>query len=244
MNHDAHDLELLAALASEHEPDRIAAETLISECAECRVLFDEQLQLRSLLAEVGSAQMTESERSQLLTAVTSALPTPMRRRTETKPLSPIWGRMMAAAAALAVVVGVGATIASQQGSGNAATTSLAADAAAASEFAVGGATNTERASAASPTTAGVATLAQTEAEGDLDRLKAEAEALADDSAPEEDASVSCAAETEDLEIRERGESVYQGRQVLLLLVEDDGELSPRAFFLDDCTEIALPEDER
>lgn len=241
MNHDAHDLELLAALASEHEPDRIAAETLISECAECRALFEEQLQLRSLLADVGSAQMTESERSQLLTAVTSALPVPIRRKTETKPLSPIWGRMMAAAAALAVVVGVGATIASQQGSGNSATTSLAADAAA-PEFAVGGATSSERAStaAASPTTAAAATLAQADAKGDLNRLKAEAEALADDSAPEEDASVSCAAETEDLQIRERGGSFYQGRQVLLLLVEDDGELSPRAFFLDDCTEIALP----
>ncbi|HJR88267.1 MAG TPA: hypothetical protein VJ930_11500 [Acidimicrobiia bacterium] len=236
MNHDAHDLELLAAHASGYEPDRVAAEALISGCAECRVLFEEQLQLRSLLAGVGSAQLTEREQSQMATAITAALPVPMRRKTETKPMSPIWGRMMAAAAALAVVVGVGATIASQQGSGNAATTSMAADAAA-PEFAAGGATNTERATA---TTAASATLAQLEAGGDLDELKAEAEALADEGTPAGDASVSCVEETEDLAIEERGESTYQGRQVLLLLVEDDGELSPRAFFLDDCSEIVLP----
>jgi hypothetical protein len=135
------------------------------------------------------------------------------------------------------VVGVGATIASQQGSGAAATTSVAADAAAAPEFAAGGATNSERAVA---TTAASATLAQLESATDLDRLKAEAEGLADDGAPEEDASVSCSEETEDLLVQERGESFYQGRQVLLLLVAEDDELSPRAFFLDDCTEIPLP----
>lgn len=237
MNHDTHDLELLAAHASGYEPDRAAAESLISACEECRVLFEEQLQLHSLLAEVGPAQMTDSERSQLLTAITAALPVPIRRKRESKPLSPIWGRMMATAAALAVVVGVGATIASQQGSGAAATTSVAADAAAAPEFAAGGATNSERAVA---TTAASATLAQLESATDLDRLKAEAEGLADDGAPEEDASVSCSEETEDLLVQERGESFYQGRQVLLLLVAEDDELSPRAFFLDDCTEIPLP----
>lgn len=237
MNHDTHDLELLAAHASGYEPDRIAAEALISSCEECRVLFEQQLHLRSLLTEVGLAQLTESEQSQLEKAVTAAMPAPIRRKTETKPLSPIWGRMMAAAAVMAVVVGVGATIASQQGSGGAATTTIAADAAAASEFAVGGATNTERAPA---TTAASATLAQLEGAGDLDQLKAEAEALADEAAPEGDASVACAEETEDLAIEERGESTYQGRQVLLFLVEDEGELTPRAYFLDDCSEIALP----
>lgn len=236
INHDTHDLELLAAHASGYEPDRVAAEALISGCAECRVLFEQQTRLRSLLAEVGSARLTESEQSQMATAITAALPVPMRRKTETKPMSPIWGRMMAAAAVMAVVVGVGATIASQQDSGAAATT-MAADAAA-PEFAAGGATNTERATA---TTAASATLAQLEAGGDLDELKAEAEALADEGTPAGDASVSCAEETEDLAIEERGESTYQGRQVLLLLVEDDGELSPRAFFLDDCTEILLPD---
>ncbi|HJU52203.1 MAG TPA: hypothetical protein VJ815_07710 [Acidimicrobiia bacterium] len=239
INHDSHDLELLAAHASGYEPDRIAAEALISSCEECRTLFEQQVQLRSMLMEVGSAQLTPSEQSQLLTAITAALPIPIKRKTEPQPLSPIWGRMMAAAAALAVVVGVGATIASQQGSGASATT-IAADAAAAPEFAAGGATNTERAPA---TTAASATLAQLEAAGDLNQLKAEAEALSDEGAPTEDASVSCAEETEELVIEERGESTYQGRPVLLLLVKDDGELSPRAYFEDDCTEIPLPDED-
>jgi hypothetical protein len=138
------------------------------------------------------------------------------------------------------VIGVGATIASQNSSENAATT-FAADTAAAPEFAAGGSDNGERSMVT--TAAGAATLYQLEAAGDLDQLKAEAEALADDTSSEDGTAVavaSCAEETEGLAIRARGESTYQGRTVLLILAEDDGEISPRAFFADDCTEIPLP----
>ena len=241
MNHGTHDLELLAAYASGYEQDRPAAEALITSCEDCRVIYEQQVQMRSLLAGLGPASMTEAERAQLASAITAALPAPVPRLAprRSQRLSPIWGRMMATAAALAVVVGVGATIANQQG-GAAATTTLGAETAAAPEFAAGAADSGERATAT--TTASAATIYQLASAEDLEELKAEAEGLADDGAAEEDAAVAatCAEETEDLTIRARGESIHQGREVLLLLAEDDGELSPRAFFLDDCSEILLP----
>ena len=240
-NHNSHDLAVLAAYASGYEPDRSAAEALVVSCEDCRMIYEEQLHMHSLLSGVGSVRLTESEQLQLVTAVVGAMPPSVRRpdkpETKVRPISPVWSRMMAAAAALAVVIGVGATIASQDGSRNAATT-LAADTAASPEFATGGAA--ERATVT--TAAGAATL-QLQAAGDLDELKAEARGLADDPSSEEGAAaadVACAEETEDLTIRARGESTYQGRAVLLMLVEDSGEVSPRAFFMDDCTEIALP----
>ena len=243
MNHNSHDLEVLAAYASGYEPDRTAAEALVSSCEDGRVTYEEQLRMRSLLSHAGTVHLTESEQVQLVTAA-GAMPGSVRRldtsRAQPKPLSPVWGRMMAAAAALAVVIGVGATIASQNGSGNAATT-FAADTAAAPEFAAGGGDNGERSTVT--TAAAAATLYQLEAAGDLDQLKAEAEALADDTSSGEGTAVSdgsCAAETEGLTIRATGESTYQGRAVLLILAEDEGEVSPRAFFTDDCTEIQLP----
>jgi hypothetical protein len=238
-NHNSHDLEVLAAYASGYEPDRNAAEAMVASCEDCRIIYEEQLHMRSLLTGVGSAHLTESEQLQLVTVVAGALPASVRRpdipATKLRPVSPVWSRMMAAAAALAVVIGVGATIASQDGSRNAATT-LAADTAASPEFAAGGA---ERATVT--TAAGAASL-QLEAAGDLDELKAEAAALADDPSAEEAAvaDVSCAEETEELTIRASAESTYQGRAVLLMLVDDSGEVSPRAFFIDDCTEIAFP----
>jgi hypothetical protein len=238
-NHNSHDLQVLAAHASGYEPDRNAAEALVASCEDCRIIYEEQLHMRSLLTGVGSAHLTESEQLQLVTVVAGAMPALARRpdipETKLRPVSPVWSRMMAAAAALAVVIGVGATIASQDGSRNAATT-LAADTAASPEFAAGGAG--ERATVT--TAAGAATL-QLEAAGGLDELKAEAAALADDPPSGEGAAVAeCAEETEELTIRAIGESTYQGRAVLLMLVEDSGEVSPRAFFIDDCTEIALP----
>jgi hypothetical protein len=243
MNHNSHDLEVLAAYASGYEPDRTAAEALVSTCEDCRVIYEEQLRMRSLLSHAGTVHLTESEQVQLVTAA-GAMPGSVRRldisKAQPKPLSPVWGRMMAAAAALAVVIGVGATIASQNGSGNTATT-FAADTAAAPEFAAGGGDNGERSTVT--TAAAAATLYQLEAAGDLDQLKAEAEALADDTSSGEGTAVadgSCAEETEGLTIRAAGESTYQGRAVLLMLAEDDGEVSPRAFFTDDCTEIDLP----
>ncbi|MGH8957856.1 MAG: hypothetical protein ACRDVK_04185 [Acidimicrobiia bacterium] len=244
MNHTTHDLELLAALATGYEPDRAAAEALVSSCDECRVVYEGQEQMRLMLAEAGRAQLTENEQSRLLAAIDAARPAPVRplevRKPQPKTLSPIWGRAMAVAAAMAVVVGVGATIASQQGSSGA-TTTVAADTAAAPEFAAGGGSTDERAT--ETTAASAATIYQLAVSEDLDQLKAEAEALADETTAAEGAAVadaSCVKETEDLTIEERGESIYQRREVLLLLVEDDDELSPRAFFLDDCTEISLP----
>jgi len=243
MNHNTHDLEVLAAYASGYEPDRTAAEALVSSCEDCRGIYEEQLRMRSLLSHAGTVYLTESEQVQLVTAIAGAMPGSVRRldisKAQPKPLSPVWGRMMAAAAALAVVIGVGATIASQNGSGNAATT-FAADTAAAPEFAAGGSGNGERSTVT--TAAAAATLYQLEAAGDLDQLKAEAEALAadDTSSGEGNAVAECAEETEGLTIRAIGESTYQGRAVLLMLAEDDDEVSPRAFFTDDCTEIPLP----
>jgi hypothetical protein len=244
MNHNSHDLEVLAAYASGYDPDRTAAEVLVSSCEDCRAIYEEQLRMRSLLSHAETVRLTESEAVQLVTAIAGAMPGSVRRldtsKPQPKPLSPVWGRLMAAAAALAVVIGVGATIASQNSSENAATT-FAADTAAAPEFAAGGSDNGERSTVT--TAAGAATLYQLEAAGDLDQLKAEAEALADDTSSEDGTAVavaSCAEETEGLAIRARGESTYQGRTVLLILAEDDGEISPRAFFADDCTEIPLP----
>jgi hypothetical protein len=245
-NHTSHDLEVLAAYASGYEPDRSAAESLVATCNDCRVIYEEQLQMRSLLSHAETAYLTESEQVQLVTAIAGAIPRSVRRpdngKAHAKPLSPVWGRMMAAAAALAVVIGVGATIASQDGPGNAATT-FAADTAAVPEFAAGGGVGSgERSTVTSA--AGAATIYQLEVAGDLDGLKAEAEALGDDTSSGEGtavADVSCAEETEELTIRAIGESTYQGRAVLLILAEDDGEVSPRAFFTDDCTEIRLPD---
>ncbi|MGH8923890.1 MAG: hypothetical protein ACRDWA_04495 [Acidimicrobiia bacterium] len=245
MNHSTHNLELLAAHASGHEPDRAAAETLLSTCDECRLVYEEQVQMRSMLARAGYAHLSASEQAQLAAAIGAARPGPARsfeaRRAQPKTLNPIWGRVMAAAAAMAVVVGVGATIASQQGGDLAATTTVAADTAAAPEFATGGAENGERAPATTAASA-EATLYQLEAAGDLDRLKAEAEALSDETTAQDSAALDaqCAEETEDLTVSARGESTYQERAVLLLLAEEDGDLLPRAFFTDNCSEIPLP----
>jgi hypothetical protein len=236
-DHATHDLELLAGAASGYEPDRVGAEELMGSCEECRLVYEEQLETRSLLLQSGLVRMTAAEERQLLSAVSSAFPAQLkqrRARQQSKALSPIWGRVMAAAAVLAVMVGIGATVATQQLAGGGATTTAAA-AAAPAEMAAGGAEADERSTAASSSLLAYGLAA----DDDAARLKVEAESLAADNAAQAaDEEVVCAEELSDLTIRARGESSYQGRPVLLVLT--DGEPQARAFFADDCTEIALP----
>lgn len=244
MTHSTHDLEVLAAHASGFEPDRGAAEALLATCEECRLVYDEQVGMRFVLSQAGAARLNEAEQATLLAALGTALPIAspvtrlesIRHGPANKPLSPVWGRMLAAAAALAVVVGVGALLPNR---GNQTTTTLAATDAAAPEFAAGGANDEQ----AAETTAAAATIYGLTASDELSGLKAEAQALEEADANQArmaDLDDQCPSETEGLTIRAIGESTYQERRVILILAESDGEVSPRAFYADDCSEIPLP----
>ncbi len=238
MNHTEHDLDLLASWASGYEPDRRRAEEFMSQCPECAAFFTEQSQVRSLLAGMGSARLRTEEATSLLAAVSTAQPLPVTLKP--KPISPIWNRLLGAAAALALVTAIGIAFRPSGGAGEVPTNAAsgaASDSRAAESALEMQAATTMAASETTAATFGDATMA-----GDLDTLKTEADTL--QSEPPEGAAnahrlaVECPAL--DLEILALVETTYQERETFLILVEEEGATVVKAYFADDCTEIVLP----
>ena len=240
MNHSEHDLDLLASWASGYEPDRRRAEEFMAQCPECAAFFAEQSQVRSLLAGVGTARLRPEEATSLLAAISTAKALPAALSQRAKPISPVWNRLLGAAAALAVVTAIGIAIRPSGGAGemptNAAAGAASDSRAAESALEMQSATT----SAAAGTTAGVFTAA--DAAGDLDSLKAEADAFAAEP-PEDTANAQRLAflcPSVDHEILASVETTFQGRETFLILVEEEEAPVVKAYFSDDCTEILLP----
>lgn len=237
MNHSEHDLDVLASWASGYEPDRRRAEEFIALCPECAEFHLEQTRIRAMLLEAGTARLRPEEAAALTAAITAAQPVALSTRPAPKPLSPIWGRVLGAAAALAVVTMIGFALQPGGGAATATTGLFSAEAAAGGEA--------DRATtelyAAPATTAAASAVAGDTAiqDGDLARLEEESERLL--VAPPEASQGALPCPEVATDAIASAEVDYRDRTVLLLLVEEDGERIVRAFFTDDCSEILLPE---
>jgi hypothetical protein len=255
MTHSDHDLALIAGYASGDSGDRPAAEELIAGCAECAAEYREQVQVYRLLGEVPAARMSDNEALALTSAVLSQLPAAkvvdIASAPSRKPVSPLWGRLSAVAAALAGVALVGALITTNMGGdGAAATTSVATDfLAQESADRVGDAS--EPTIAASATTAAASTAGgafEAADQSSLSALSVEAQQLLEDvesgntptTAARLPGDLEDCAVLANLEVVASADAELADRPVLIVIVEVEGELTARAFFADECAEIDLP----
>lgn len=134
--HTHHDLDLVIALAEGSLADPSAAEELIASCSECADTYEAYLTVRAAVAAAPAPAMTELEKRRMSNALWAELavdgtapaglspapvdgsartradaPTPRTRdHAPTPRTTPWWYRVAPVAAALAVVVGVGATL--------------------------------------------------------------------------------------------------------------------------------------
>lgn len=112
--HTEHDLDLVIALADGSLTDPHPAEDLVATCPECADTYEAYLAVRAAVAASPVATMTDLERRRLHNSLwaeiadekaPAASPAPAAA-----PRTPWWYRVAPVAAALAVVVGVGATL--------------------------------------------------------------------------------------------------------------------------------------
>lgn len=127
--HNDHDLELIAALAEDRLEDPAPAEDLVRTCPECADAFHSHRTVLDAAADDAIAPLDDLERRRLRTSVWEALeadraagsPRPAFP-SQARPKTPWWYRVAPVAAALVVVVGVGANLVRQDGDQATATT--------------------------------------------------------------------------------------------------------------------------
>jgi hypothetical protein len=243
MTHSTHDLALIAGLAAgESDPQ---AEALVATCELCAEEYREQLAMKGLLAEISPATLNADEARLLRERVMGSLSTPVvdELALRRKPLSPVWGRLTAVAAAIAGITLVGAVVTSGGGAGSATTSS--------DDFALIGQSSDMRAAAttaaataeASGGAADSVMLAPDESFADL---KGQAQELLDQARSGNVSTTAApAAEAEscelppDLEIVTQAQTTLNERPVVIVIVETEAGLVARAFYTDDCSEITL-----
>jgi hypothetical protein len=259
MNHDLHDVDLVAAYALDYDDvDRDAAGQLVADCPECRSEFDNQRAVTSWLTAASVVALGDDERAALHARVDAAIARPKvvalpDRRHRRQP-GQILFRIGAAAAALAVVAGLGGVfnrIGGDDGGGSVFQTE-------ASEIAGASAEST---TAASPTTTTADMFAAASAErtmlagGDAAAVQREVEELiARASSPEEagapsnsqaDAMTSvaeCSDQIGDREILVTAESQLDGEPIIVFAVagvDAEEEVEALVFRLADCSSVDL-----
>jgi hypothetical protein len=243
-NHDRHDLELIAAHASGESDPRAVA--LVENCAECRTEFELQQRVRSWLQAAPSVAMAEHERDALHSRVSQRL---AGARSSSRRVPGAWLLPVgAAAAAVAMVAGLSGVLRGGQGAAlTMVAGSLAADAG-------GNVTGEElyagAAAAEAPATTAAALAApaaRTLPGGDLDAVRAEAEALAageSDQGMTEAADMSavppCLEAIGDSAVIRWATSILDGEPIVIMIVSTDEEApETRVFVVEDCSPVDL-----
>ena len=111
--HQNHDLELIAAFAEGRLDDVAPAEALVADCEECAEIFRSHRTVLQAVHRQAPVAMSELERHRLHASVWGTLQTgatspaaPAKKAART----PWWYRVVPVAAALVVVVGIGANL--------------------------------------------------------------------------------------------------------------------------------------
>lgn len=238
MSHSQHDVDLIGALASgEPSPE---AERLVASCPECARELREQTAVRQLLGSLPAVQLRAHEAQELERAVMSRLPGIVIAATPARPpVAPLWGRLSTVAAVLAGVVLVGALLTTQGGD-------LAATTTAQTQLALESEDNRVAAATTAAGDVGAGATAEAMFDSSLDSLRLRAdELLADLASGESPATTSAAlpeecAEIDGSAVLATAEATLNQRQVLIVVFEGETDPEARAFYLDDCSEIALP----
>lgn len=239
-DHRLHDVDLVAAYASDDPGiDRDSASALVAACPECRSEFHLQRQVATWMSAAPTVALGDDERSILHERVNGAIARPnvvslADRRSRRQP-GQILFRIGAAAAALAVIAGLGGVF-NQVGGGNggdAAFQTIASEADNGSEEAL---------VAAAPTTTTAASFAATSAQralltgGDAEAVKKEIEELIGQTAVPEAAGVPtesqadatlaappCSEKAEDREVLQIAESSLDGEPIVIFIVTNDAD---------------------
>lgn len=253
--HSRHDLDLVAAYAGDDPGiDQNLAAGLVAACSDCRSEFDLQRKVKGWMASAPVVSLGDEERSLLHDRVNRAVAKPAvvsisDRRRRRQPGQLIF-RIGTAAAALAVVAGLGGVFGNIGGDTDATTAfeSLSTELAAGSEAA----------NAAAPTTTAAAMYGATTAEramlvgGDLEAVKKEVEELIgrvaareEAQAPEDtqaDAMISvppCSDQVEDREVLLSAESVLDGEPIIVFVVSGEEATQALVFQTADCSVVDL-----
>lgn len=118
--HENHDLDLLAALAEGRLADTRQAEELLASCPECAELYRAHSTVLEAVRRDPAPELTELESRRLRAAVWNEVGTASPPAEATEPAKrgvPGWYRLLGAAAALAVIVGVGGVLVTSMGGG-------------------------------------------------------------------------------------------------------------------------------
>lgn len=254
-NHDHHDLDLIAAHASDESDPRAAA--LISTCMYCHAEYDLQRQVREWLNQAPVVTMADHERSALQHRVSEQLGRLQvaglsgKRRTRTP--SALLLRLGAAAAGLAVVAGLSGVL-GQLGRGGGASLTTAVGNLSASESMLpaddddlNDAAGTMEGAATTAAFATAAPESRALPGGDEAAVRIEAEALTEEADTEPTAIAAdgrvavppCAEEIEGLTPLLWAESILDGEPVVIIVIE--GEENPEAlvYRIDGCELVDL-----
>lgn len=116
--HKHHDLDLIADFAAGRLDDPESAQAMVATCPDCSRAYHNHRTVLEAVSRQSPAVLNDLERHQVRMAVWEALgPEPSRAVSASR--TPWWYRVSAVAAALVVVVGVGATLLGGRGGGTA-----------------------------------------------------------------------------------------------------------------------------
>lgn len=267
-DHRLHDVDLVAAYAGEDPGiDREAAAALVSACPECRSEFALQREVATWMSVAGSVTLSDDERSLLHDRVGSAIAQTnvvslTERRSRRQP-GQILFRIASAAAAVAVVAGLGGVLGNVGGDsdGGQAFQTVSAELAASGEEA-----NTTAAAGETTTTAAFFAAGPTERTmlggGDAEAVQREIEELTAKAVDEASAGVPedaqadamtvippCAGAVADREVLLTAESALDGEPIIVFVVAgeepadgtDSSAVTPEAlvFKIADCSAVDL-----
>lgn len=247
--HLQHDLELIAAYAEGLLADGDEARHLVEECADCRREFELQKGVKSMVAGLPPARLSDPERLELDAIIRrlsrgNVITLEDRRRTQR------WMRVASVAAAGLVLIGLGAVFVGTMSTGSRSSFSTTAGALQAEGSPEALTENTT--AAATSTVAGSAfDTSRLLAGGDADAVRSEIDSLLDESSqplygasPREDAAqgveVLCSDEVSTQEVLQVAESRLDGRPIVIFIVAtEDGR---EALIYDEatCVLVELP----
>jgi hypothetical protein len=263
-DHSGHDLDVVAAFAGDpFDVDHEIAAALIASCAECRNEFDLHRQITIWLAAAPAVSLADDERAQLHDAVgrVTGKPTVVsmaERRRQRQPghqrqPGQLLFRIGAAAAALAVVAGLGGVFRNLGGD-----PAIQAFDTVTSDLAIEAESSAAESSAgAAPTTAAtneILTATEDAARldgGDSDAVQKEVDELVDEAAqriavaPGEEgsaaiaAAVPCQDQVAEREILVSAESTLDGEPIVVYVVAGDDGIDALVFLSGDCSPVDL-----
>lgn len=108
--HSEHDLDLISDLVEGRLDDPAPAEALIATCAECAEAYEAHRLVKAAVAAEPAVSLNDLERRRLHDALWADLAPAPARPEPRKATTPWWYRVAPVAAALVVVVGVGAVL--------------------------------------------------------------------------------------------------------------------------------------